>query len=45
VLERQREFAEMPAAGERVRRFDTRMRRSRLDGEVALLAAALKRKR
>ncbi len=45
VLERQRTFAEVPAAGERVRRFDTRMRRSRLDDEVALLAAALGKKR
>jgi hypothetical protein len=45
VLERQCEFAEVPDAGERVRRVDTGVRRSGLDDEVALLAATLKKQR
>ena len=43
VLQRQRSFAEEPAAGERTLRFATGMTRKRLDGEVALLAARLRR--
>ena len=43
VLQRQRTFAEEPAAGEPALRFDTGMTHKRLDGEVALLAARLRR--
>lgn len=45
VLQQQRTFAEVPGPDERVLRFDTRMRRGRLDGEVALLAAWLRKER
>jgi predicted kinase len=45
VLERQRGFAEMPAAGEGVLRIDTHMSRTRLDAELMRLAAALRRPR
>jgi uncharacterized protein len=45
VLDRQRGFTQAPAAAERVLHFDTRMTRGRLDGEVALLAAGLRRDR
>lgn len=45
VLARQLEIAEPPGAQERVIRFDTRLPRGRLDAEVRLLAAALRRAR
>jgi hypothetical protein len=45
VLRRQREFAELPADGERVLRVDTGVSRRRLDAEVAALAAWLRRSR
>jgi hypothetical protein len=45
VLRRQRQFAELPAEGERVLRVDTRVSRRRLDAEVAALAAWLRRSR
>ena len=43
VLQRQLEFAQLPAAEEGVLRFDTRMPRRRLAGEVGLLAAWLRK--
>jgi aminoglycoside phosphotransferase family enzyme/predicted kinase len=45
VLARQRQIVEPPAAQERAIRFDTRLPRRRLDAEVRLLAAALRRGR
>jgi len=44
VLEQQCRFAEQPAQGERVLRFDTRMTRARLDAEVERLAAWLRKR-
>jgi aminoglycoside phosphotransferase family enzyme/predicted kinase len=43
VLAQQQRFAEVPGADEHALRFDTRMPRQRLDGEVALLASRLSR--
>ncbi|MCU0764768.1 MAG: AAA family ATPase [Burkholderiaceae bacterium] len=44
VLQRQLTFAEEPAAGEGVLRFDTRMSRAGLDAEVGRLAGRLRRR-
>jgi hypothetical protein len=45
VLQRQREFAELPSGDERALRLDTKMTRARLDREAAALAARLERQR
>jgi len=43
ILDRQRAFVQGPDAGERVLSFDTRSTRNRLEAEVALLAARLRK--
>lgn len=44
VLEQQRAFAEVPAAGERVLRLDTGMTRARLEEEVERIAGRLRKR-